>query len=144
APDTWNRLAPGGLDAVIATPPWGRVKLTRHEYLRASGESRHYGADYSLLDLEDYAQRSDAAKSYARSVSSLHQSAGVGETDLFVAFSDLARKIVRPGGEAALIVPAGLIRSKTTAPLRRALAAGASRLSVEVFENRARFFDIDT
>ena len=142
--DTWQILAPGGFDAVIANPPWEKVKLSRHEYLRANGQSRHYGADYGQLDHKDYAERSNATKSYAREVAIRHSSAGVGETDLFVAFSDLARKLLRPGGEAALLVPAGLIRSKTTEPLRHLLAASASRLQVEVFENRARFFEIDT
>jgi predicted RNA methylase len=144
SPDIWERMAPGGFDAVIANPPWEKVKLTRHEYLRAKGHSRHYGADYEQLHFDDYAHQASATKSYARVVADLHKSAGVGETDLFVAFSDLATKLLRPGGEAALLVPAGLIRSKTTGPLRRQLASSASRISVEVFENRARFFEIDT
>ena len=140
----WERMAPDGFDAVIANPPWEKVKLTRHEFLQANGQVRHYGADYTALDLGEYVARSDSTKRYARSLASLHSSAGTGETDLYMAFSDLARKLLRPGGEAALLVPAGLIRSKTTEPLRRELAADTSRLSVEVLENRARFFEIDT
>lgn len=142
--DMWDRMAPGGFDAVIANPPWEKVKLTRHEYLRANGHARHYGADYVELDVEDYTQRTNQTKSYARAVASIHTNASAGEIDLFVAFSDLAHKILRPGGEAALLVPAGLIRSKSTTSLRRKLATGASKISVEIFENRARFFEIDT
>jgi hypothetical protein len=142
--DDWQAMAPGGFDAVIANPPWEKVKLTRHEYLQAKGQPRHYGAEYTHLDLHDYAQQNSATKEYARTLADLHVSAGVGETDLFVAFSDLTRKLLRPGGEAALLVPAGLIRSKSTAAMRRKLAVHASRISVEVFENRARFFEIDT
>ena len=142
--EVWDQIAPGGFDAVIANPPWEKLKLTRHEYLRANGDARHYGADYAQIDLEDYEKKTDAAKSYARAVANLHDKACVGETDLFVAFTDLSQKILRPGGEAALLVPAGLIRSKSTEPLRRQLAANASRISVEIFENRSRFFEIDT
>jgi methylase of polypeptide subunit release factors len=142
--DDWQEMAPGGFDAVIANPPWEKVKLTRHEYLQANGHSRHYGAEYAHLDIQDYAQQNSATKKYARTLANLHVNAGIGETDLFVAFSDLARKILRPGGEAALLVPAGLIRSKSTAAMRRKLGAHASRISVEVLENRARFFEIDT
>lgn len=142
--NSWQELAPGGFDAVIANPPWEKIKLTRHEYLRASGQTRHYGADYDEPDIEGYADQIRATKSYARAISTELGNIGVGETDLFVAFSDLARKLLKPGGEAALLVPAGLIRSKTTEPLRRKLATGASRVAVEVFENRARFFEIDS
>lgn len=142
--EIWAQIAPGGFDAVIANPPWEKLKLTRHEFLRANGDARHYGADYAQIDLEDYEKKTGAIKSYARAVAKLHDSAGVGETDLFVAFTDLAQKIIRPGGEAALLVPAGLIRSKSTEPLRRRLATNASKISVEIFENRTRFFEIDT
>ncbi|MFD1613453.1 Eco57I restriction-modification methylase domain-containing protein [Sphingomonas tabacisoli] len=142
--EEWQRMAPDGFDAVIGNPPWEKVKLTRHEYLRANGQSRHYGADYVQLDFEDYTQCINATKNYAREVANLHATAGSGETDLFVAFTELTRKILRPGGEAALLVPAGLIRSKTTESLRRQLSSRSSQMSVEIFENRARFFEIDT
>jgi predicted RNA methylase len=140
----WQEMAPGGFDAVIANPPWEKVKITRHEYMKANGHTRHYGTDYGQIDSEDYARQTNAAKSYARTVANLHVTAATGETDLFVAFSSLASKILRAGGEAALLVPAGLIRSKSTEPLRRHLAKGASKISLEIFENRARFFEIDT
>ena len=143
-PAVWERMAPGGFDAVIGNPPWEKVKLTRHEYLRANGDGRHYGADYAELDLKDYIQRTSAVRDYARAVGQRHESASLGEADLFVAFADLAQKIVRPGGQAVLLVPAGLIRSKSTEPLRRQLARGASKILIEIFENRARFFEIDT
>jgi Eco57I restriction-modification methylase len=142
--DTWGAMAPKGFDAVIANPPWEKVKLTRHEYLKATGEARHYGADYAPFDPKAYGMHQGAAKLYARTIAGVHTSAAAGETDLFVAFTELSNKLLRPGGEASLLVPAGLIRSKSTEPVRRKIVTAAAHLSIEVFENRARFFEIDT
>jgi hypothetical protein len=141
---TWRELAPAGFDAVIANPPWEKLKLTRHEYLKSAGDVRHYGADYTPFDAEAYAVRQEAAKVYARAIASAHSGAATGETDLFVAFTELSDKLLRPGGEASLLVPAGLIRSKSTERVRRQIASTASHLSIDIFENRARFFEIDT
>jgi hypothetical protein len=142
--DTWRALAPTGFDAVIANPPWEKVKLTRHEYLKAAGDVRHYGADYTPFDVESYEVRQEAVKAYARAIASVHSGAATGETDLFVAFTELSDKLLHPGGEASLLVPAGLIRSKSTERVRRQIASTASHLSIDIFENRARFFEIDT
>lgn len=143
-PAVWSAMAPQGFGAVIANPPWEKVKLTRHEYLKAGGEARHYGADYAPFDRDAYEDRQGAAKVYARAVTGAHASTAAGETDLFVAFTALSGKLLRPGGEASLLVPAGLIRSKSTEAVRRQIAGAAAQLSVEIFENRARFFEIDT
>jgi hypothetical protein len=142
--DTWRAMAPDGFDAVIANPPWEKVKLTRHEFLRAGGHDRHYGADYLPFDQAGYEAKQDLAKTYARTIAGTHSGAAAGETDLFVAFTDLSEKLLRPGGEASLLVPAGLIRSKSTATIRQRIIGAAAHLSIEVFENRARFFEIDT
>jgi hypothetical protein len=50
-------MAPEGYDAVIGNPPWEKVKLSRHEFLKYSGAKRHYGAQILGLDEERFAQQ---------------------------------------------------------------------------------------
>ncbi len=145
APDAeWLGLSPDGFDIVIANPPWEKVKLTRHEYIKASGETRDYGTSYSLQSLAGY----DAAKSQraamAGSLIERYPVLAKGEPDLYVAFTELLYKLTRTGGHGTLLVPAGLIRSLNTETLRRALVEGCDDLTFTVLENRARHFAIDT
>ncbi|SNS82346.1 Eco57I restriction-modification methylase domain-containing protein [Antarctobacter heliothermus] len=141
---SWLDLSPVGFDVVIANPPWEKVKLTRHEYIKANGQTREYGTSYSLQSLAGY----DAAKTQrAAMASSLVERYPVlakGEPDLYVAFTELLYKLTLAGGHGALLVPAGLIRSLNTESLRRALAQGCDDLTFTVLENRARHFAIDT
>src|SRR6185312_10260886 len=49
----WADIAPQGFDVVVGNPPWGKLKVSRHEFMRANGHDRHYGDDYAL-DLIDH------------------------------------------------------------------------------------------
>ncbi|MCW5715428.1 MAG: N-6 DNA methylase [Bauldia sp.] len=145
APDaTWHAVAPDGFDLVVANPPWEKVKLTRHEFSRARGTERHYGASYDPYSLTGYeAAREDRAAWAARLVDR-YPTVAKGEPDLYVAFTELLLRLTRPGGAGALLVPAGLIRSQGTEALRRQLVAASRSLSLTVIDNRARHFPIDT
>ena len=55
----WTAMAPEGFDAVIGNPPWEKVKVSRHEFLKSSGTQRHYGAQIHGLDEERFAQQRD-------------------------------------------------------------------------------------
>lgn len=145
-PAGWADVAPNGFRAVIGNPPWEKVKVTRHEFLRARGEERHYGGDYaadSTADAAIAAQREEAAE-YALTLSEKYPLLGTGEADLYKAFVDLSLQLASPAGAVAMLVPAGLIRSQGTRHLREALFTRATSLDVTVFENRAKFFAIDT
>lgn len=140
----WNVLSPNGFDLVVANPPWEKVKLSRHEFIKRRGGFRHYGADYKDGELFGYeADRAQASDRSALLVS-LYPTLAAGEPDLYVAFTELLLKLTRPGGVGAILAPGGLIRSKNTEALRRLLLKSANNLSVTVLENRARFFSIDT
>lgn len=135
----------GGFDVVVGNPPWEKVKLTRHEFLKGNGATRHYGADYHE-DVEDAAfvlQRQNCSD-YASVLSSRFSSLGNGELDLYKPFIELFVKLAADNGLISVLVPAGLIRSKGTEELRHLLFDKCSDISTAVIENRARFFGIDS
>lgn len=142
--DTWEALAPGGFDLVVGNPPWEKVKLTRHEHLKANGSERHYGDDYYSPDSEAYLHKRKDVVEYAQSLVRRFELVRSGELDLYMPFLELSSQLLRPGGRISILVPAGLIRSKGTEALRRFLFKSGEDIEFTLLENRARFFPIDT
>lgn len=144
-PDSdWRSLCPDGFDVVIGNPPWEKVKLTRHEYLKSRGHERHYGAEIGAIDPEEFVREKNGVADYARRLVQRYPSLANGEPDLYVAFTHLFERLCKPGGTMAAIIPAGFIRSQGTETVRRHLFDISERISVSVMENRARFFSIDS
>ena len=142
--DNWADLAPDGFDLIVANPPWEKVKLSRHEYSKANGEARHYGASYRDGSLDGYEVAKSERARLAAQLVARYPALASGEPDLYVAFTELGLKLTRPGGSGVLIVPAGLIRSLNTRYIREELVAACKALAFTVMENRARHFAIDT
>lgn len=141
-PDGWRDVAPDGFGVVIGNPPWEKLKLTRHEHLRAAGVERRYGDD--LRGGSARALRADRRRlaDYAAQVGASYEHGG-GEVDLYKVFVALAFDLAADGGRIAYLVPAGLLRSESTGALREALLARASALRIAVSDNRPRYFGID-
>lgn len=140
----WDELAPGGFAAVIGNPPWEKLKVTRHEHLKANGAQRHYGATYRDVDHVAYDDERIRMLAYVDDLTRRTALQGSGEADLYKLFFEVAARLVRPGGELGLLVPAGLIRSQGTQELRAFLFQRAPELTMTILENRAAFFAIDT
>lgn len=141
----WADVTADGFDAVIGNPPWEKLKVTRHEWLRANGVKRHYGDEYpSVQNPGQMTHSQSALGNYVAMVSGRYEHQGRGEHDLYKLFLELALQMVRPGGHVALLLPAGLIRSQGTFALRSLLFERSADLDVTVFENRAKYFAIDT
>lgn len=139
----WQDVAPKGFDLVIGNPPWEKLKISRHEHLAALGALRHYGDDYDAHQgLEELAGARSQLAEYVRSLE--YELAGTGERDLYRLFLALSSALVAHGGQIAILVPAGLIRSEGTRPLREYLLSVASELKIAILDNKARFFSIDT
>ncbi|BAO63289.1 type II restriction enzyme [Pseudomonas protegens Cab57] len=140
----WIAMAPEGFDAVIGNPPWEKVKLSRHEFLKSSGTKRHYGAHIHGLDEERFAQQRDEVANYSRRLLARYPDLGNGEPDLYIAFTDLFFELCKGRGVVAALIPGGLIRSQGTRAMRQKIFDASQSVSVSIIDNRARFFAIDT
>ncbi len=140
----WKKMAPEGFDAVIGNPPWEKVKLSRHEFAKASGAQRHYGAQIDGLDEERFSKRRGEVASYSRRLLACYPDLGSGEPDLYIAFTDLFFGLCKEQGVVAALVPGGLIRSQGTEGMRRKIFDASQSVSISIIDNRARFFSIDT
>jgi len=140
----WTAMAPEGFDAVIGNPPWEKVKLSRHEFLKSSGTQRHYGAQIHGLDEERFAQQRNEVANYSRRLLARYPDLGNGEPDLYIAFTDLFFDLCKEQGVVAALVPGGLIRSQGTRAMRQKIFDASQSVSMSIIDNRARFFAIDT
>lgn len=140
----WASMAPGGFDAVIGNPPWEKVKLSRHEFLKSSGTQRHYGAQIHGLDEERFAAQRDEVANYSRRLLARYPDLGKGEPDLYIAFTDLFFELCKEQGIVAALIPGGLIRSQGTQAMRQKIFHASQSVSLSIIDNRARFFAIDT
>ena len=143
-PKIWSDMAPEGFDAVVGNPPWGKVKLSRHEFLKSSGTQRHYGAQIHGLDEERFAEQRDEVAGYSRRLLSRYPILGNGEPDLYVAFTDLFFDLCKEDGIVAALIPGGLIRSQGTQAIRQKIFDASHNVTLSIIDNRARFFAIDT
>lgn len=142
--EVWTALAPAGFDAVIGNPPWEKVKLSRHEFLKSSGMQRHYGAQIYGLDEASFALQRDEVANYSQRLLARYPSLGNGEPDLYIAFTDLFFDLCKQQGVVAALVPGGLIRSQGTQAVRQKIFNSSQSVSLSIIDNRARFFAIDT
>lgn len=140
----WAAMAPDGFDAVIGNPPWEKVKLSRHEFLKSSGTQRHYGAQIQGLDEARFAVQRDEVANYSRRLLTRYPDLGSGEPDLYIAFTDLFFNLCKGQGVVAALIPGGLIRSQGTQAMRRRIFEASQCVSLSIIDNRARFFAIDT
>lgn len=140
----WAAMASDGFDAVIGNPPWEKVKLSRHEFLKSSGATRHYGAEIDGLDEGLFALRRNEVASYSRCLLERYPELGNGEPDLYIAFTDLFFALCKGRGLVAALIPGGFIRSQGTCAVRRKIINASQSVSLSVIDNRARFFSIDT
>lgn len=115
----WTAMAPEGFDAVIGNPPWEKVKLSRHEFLKSSGAQRHYGAQIHGLDEKRFALQRDEVANYSRRLLARYPDLGSGEPDLYIAFTDLFFDLCKGQGVVAALIPVGSFVRKAHRPCDR-------------------------
>ena len=127
--------------AVVGNPPWERVRPSRNEFAREHGVVVDYGTELSELPA-GYEQHRDASRALSTRLSKAY---GLkGGMDLYRAFLNLSIGICAQDGCVALYLPAGLIRSKSLAPVRSYIVSEFREVGLSVFMNHARYFAIDS
>ena len=140
----WKSMAPHGFDAVIGNPPWEKVKLSKHEFLKSSGTKRHYGSKIHELDHQSFTTQRDEVASYSKRLLARYPDLGSGEPDLYIAFTSLFFDLCNKQGVVSALIPGGLIRSKGTQAVRNKILNTCQSVSFSIIDNRGRFFSIDT
>lgn len=133
-----------GFDMIIGNPPWEKLKLTRHEFELSNGNPIHYGTLFDELSqeqLSEFTQKKLALKKYAKETKYIKETKG--EKDLYVAFLNLGLDLLKENGEMIQLIPASLIRNQQTATLRKAMIESSISMSIKLFDNKARYFQID-
>lgn len=139
-----NELDSMQFDIVVGNPPWGKIKITRHNFLKRTGEDRIYGAEYCDFDSKEFQKEKDATLEYSKLIRAKYSLLGESEPDMYMAFLQRAVNAVATGGHISYLIPAGLIRSKGTSELREYLLQNTSCLLYELLDNKERYFSIDT
>lgn len=143
--DLGNRLPKlFGLDNfafVIGNPPWERVRPSRNEYAHESGINVTYGSEIRDLPAGYERHRSSSRLKSQELAKKYNLKGGI---DLYRAFLSLSFSICSDGGSVALFLPAGIIRSKSLAPVRNSIVTQFGKASFSVFTNSAKYFQIDS
>jgi hypothetical protein len=108
-------LGPGGVDVVLANPPWERLKVLASE---------HVGAG-----LED-ARALVRGRVHAVRTAGRHPLTGAGDLNAHLPFTETCWRLLAPGGRAALLLPEGVLTDRQAGPLMRALLAAGHLESV--------------
>lgn len=101
----------GGFDAVVANPPWERLKVT--------------GKDWDGMPPERLRQvRALAARTLR--LRGRHPLTGNGELNAYLPFVETCWRLLAPSGRAGIVVPAGVASDRSAARLLEALLAAGS------------------
>jgi SAM-dependent methyltransferase len=116
----------GGFDAVVANPPWERLKVFAREGgcdLAAWGDerSRRSGAARRLRDL------------------GRHPLTAAGEVNAYLPFVETCWRLLAPKGRAALVVPAGIAADRGAARLWQQLLATEALERMHLLDQVALF-----
>lgn len=139
-----KKYAPSGFDGVIGNPPWEKLKSSLHEYQVANGSNIHYGDTKSGSKItRKHEMQKIKLKDYSLAVRHWVPEQK-GETDLYMPFLGMALDLCRQGGRIAQIIPSSLIRNKNSEGLRKVIFRNSQQIRFTLFDNKPKYFDIDT
>ena len=156
-------MAQGGFDCVIGNPPWEKFKVEDVKWFaphlpqvaqaktaairkKMIEELAAHGTEQERQILADYlsAQYQAAAFSTINHLSAAEGGrfplTGVGDTNLFAYFAELALALKAASGAVGIVVPAGILLDDATKAFAQALFAQGQVSSVYHFNNTEKIF----
>ncbi len=115
----------GGFDAVVANPPWERLKVHARDWDGVIPAGLRGG-------------RADGAR--ALRDAGRHPLTGAGELNAYLPFVETCWRLLAPGGRAALLVPAGIASDRSAARLLEALTGAGALRRLHLIEPAAPIF----
>jgi hypothetical protein len=115
----------GGFDAVVANPPWERLKV----------HARDWDGVIPAGLRGDRADISRALRDAGR-----HPLTGAGELNAYLPFVETCWRLLAPHGRAALLVPAGIASDRSAARLLEALTAVGALARLHLIEPTSPIF----
>ena len=85
-------------DIIVGNPPWGKIKLSRHDFLTQNGEQRVYGEEYKDFDYSDYEKLKKGLSEYSKLIKQKYTLLGNAEPDMYMAFLQRVIESVEEGG----------------------------------------------
>lgn len=131
-------------DVVVGNPPWGRIKLSQYAFAKRLNASLTYGAKCDLRHAEAFGKEKKRIQDYANQIKSKYSLLDGAEPDMYMAFLQSGFEHLKADGFIAILIPAGFIRSQGMTSFRRHMFENVVHTEVALFDNKARFFSIDT
>lgn len=148
--------AQGGFDAVLANPPWERIKLQEKEWFAAHNypdiaEAPNAAArrkkiaalkqtDSLVWDTWNRDRRKVEGQSHYLRNSKVYPLCGRGDINLYAVFAEWMRQALHASGRLGCIVPSGIATDDTTKHFFQDMLDTESLVSLYDFENREKIF----
>jgi hypothetical protein len=116
----------GGFDAVLANPPWERLKVI--------------GKDWSGVP-PPHLRASRAAGARSLRDAGRHPLTGAGELNAYLPFVETCWRLLAPSGRAAVVVPAGIASDRSSSALLQALLDTGALEHLHLLDPPAPLFD---
>jgi hypothetical protein len=101
----------GGFDAVVANPPWERLKVTGKDWAGSPPERLRQARALAARTLRERGR---------------HPLTGNGELNAYLPFMETCWRLLAPAGRAGIVVPAGVASDRSSARLWQALLENGS------------------
>ena len=158
-PEVWQNWQDenptGGFDAVIANPPWDRIKFQEKEWLEQRDPEiaklparsarpakldamREQGSSLPD-DLDEAKHQVNLMTRWVRE-SAMYPMLAVGDINLYSLFIERAESLIKPDGMVGLLTPAGIYADHTASRFFSQISRNGRIRGLYDFENRREYF----